>query len=95
MDLTVRVVDRVKSTSLARFLRSIIVKLLNAMESPVRSLMRTVGMNLAYRLSEIGEELGCKSAVNWANDRNLIQFLTIVYMNIPGVYRAISEGKAE
>lgn len=87
MDLTVKVVDKVKSILLAKVLRSIIVRLFDAMESQVKRLMREVGTNLAHKISEIGKKLGCKSAENWANDQKFIKFLTITYMNTPRLYK--------
>lgn len=87
MDLTVKVVDKVKSILLAKVLRSIIARLFDAMESQVKRLMREVGTNLAHKISEIGKKLGCKSAENWANDQGFIKFLTITYMNTPRLYK--------
>lgn len=87
MDLTVKVVDKVKSILLAKVLRSIIVRLFDAMESQVKRLMRDVGTNLAHKIGEIGKKLGCKSAENWANDQGFIKFLTITYMNTPRLYK--------
>lgn len=90
VDLTIKVVDKVKSVLLAKTLRSIVLKLFNAMESQVNRLIRVIGIDLVRKMSEIGKKLGCKSAECWAADRGFIQFLTITYMNTPGLYRASS-----
>jgi hypothetical protein len=87
LDLTIRVVDRVRSAYLAKVLYGVVKKLLEALESPVKRLMREVGVKLACKISEVGRRLGCKSAWKWALDLGFIQFLTVVYMNTPGLYR--------
>ena len=95
IDLTIRIVDRVRSSFLARVLRPILGKLLDALESPVKRLMKTVGKTLARKISEIGEKLGCKPAGEWAKDSGFIQFLTIMYMNTPRLYRTNYSGSLE
>ena len=87
VDLTIRVVQRVRSLLLARVLGSILRKLFEAMESRVSRLMREVGNRLARKLSAIAESWGCKSARGWASDPGFIRFLTVDYMNNPGLYR--------
>lgn len=88
IDLTIKVVDKVKSVILARILHPIITKLLNAMETHVRRLMKNIGVALAHKISTFGKKLGCKSAESWAKDQGFIQFLTITYMNTPRFYRS-------
>lgn len=87
IDLTIKVVDKVKSFFLAKILTSIVGKLLEAIESPVGRLIREVGMKLARRISEVGRKLGCKMAEEWARDRGFIQFLAITYINAPRLYK--------
>ena len=87
MSLTIKVVDKVKSILLAKILRPIIIKLVNAMESQVTRLMRVIGKHLAHKLSEIGKKLGCKTAENWALDQGIIQFLAVMYTNTPRLYK--------
>ncbi len=87
INLTIKIVDRVRSTYLAKVLHAIVKKLIAAMETPVKRLMREVGISLARKTSEIGEKLGCKSARKWAEDWGFIQFLTIIYMNTPVLYK--------
>lgn len=87
IDLTIKIVDKVRSTFLAKILRPIITKLLNAIESPVKRLIRVVGISLAQKISTVGKKLGCKSAKKWAKDQGFLQFLTVIYMNTPKLYR--------
>jgi hypothetical protein len=87
MDLTIKVVKRVRSFLLARVLSSIVRKLLDAMESRVVRLMREVGRGLAQKLSRIAQSWGNKSANKWAADPGFIQYLTINCMNTPALFR--------
>lgn len=88
MDLTMRVVDRIRSGMLAGFIRAIITRLTNARLDHVNRVIGTVGVALALRLSAIGNRLGCKSALHWVCDRGLIQFLAITYINLPNAFKA-------
>jgi len=87
IDLTIKVVDKVRSVFLAKILHPVITKLLDALESPIKRLMRSVGISLAYKICAIGKKLGCKSAENWIENQGFVQFLTITYINTPKLYR--------
>jgi hypothetical protein len=77
LDLTVRVVERVRSFVLAKLISQIVSKLLEAMESRVYRLMRTEGRSLAEQLSKIAQSWGNRSAKSWVNDRGFMQYLTV------------------
>jgi len=83
MDLTMRIVRRIRSSILAKVVTSIVKKLLDAMESKVARLMREVGHALVRKLSRIAQNWGNKSAHQWATDPGFIQYLTINYINTP------------
>jgi hypothetical protein len=87
VDLSIRLVGRVRSFLLARVLDSILGKLFEAMESRVSRLKRAVGLPLARKLSTIAQSWGCKSADGWTRDSGFIQFLTVGYMNACGSCR--------
>ena len=87
VDLTIKVVERVRSLMLARALRSILKKLFEAMESRISRLMREVGLPLARRLSVIAENWGYRYAEKWVNDPGFIKFLAVTYMNTPALFR--------
>jgi len=86
MNLTIRIVKRIRNSLLASVLRSILRKLFKAAESEVSRLMREVGEPLAEKLSAIAKGWGCKSANSWAKDTGFIQFLTITCMNTPRLH---------
>ena len=87
VDLSIKVVEKVRSLVLARSLTSIVEKLLEAMESKVTRLMRTVGRQLAQKLSEIAQSWGNKSTKLWANDPSFIQHLAVTQMNLSPIFR--------
>jgi hypothetical protein len=92
IDLTIRVVDKVKSTYLAKVLHVVVKKLFAALESPVKRFMMGAGVKLARIISEIGKKLGCKSAGKWASDLGFIQFITIIWMNTHQFYKVNPDG---
>jgi len=87
VSLTIRCVERIRSVKLAGIVKAIVDKLREAVRSRVERLMETVGSSLAQRLSGVAVRWGNKSASRWADDRGFIQFLTINYVNVPGLYK--------
>ena len=87
IDLSIRVVEKVRSLVLARSLISVVEKLLEAMESEVARLMRTVGCSLAQKLSEIALGWRNRSAHSWAVDLGFIQYLAVVQKNLSPSFR--------
>jgi len=81
--LVIRVTQRIQSFLLARLISGIMKKLLNALESEVTQLMRTVGRALAQKLSGIAQGWGNRSAKRWPQDSGFIQYLTIMDLNKP------------
>jgi len=77
LELTIGVVERVRSFILAKLVSRIVSKLCEAMESRIFHLMRTKGRSLAERISKIAEAWGNRAAKFWANDRGFIQYLTV------------------
>lgn len=89
LDLTIRVVDRVRSSLLRKLLESIVRKICEALETPVRRLMREIGVALARKVCAVAKKLGCKEAWKWAEDEGFIQYLTVTYMNTHRLYRVL------
>jgi hypothetical protein len=77
IDLTVKCVDSVKSRRLAKLLTAIISKLQSAMESIVDRLVRTVGLPLARKISNIAVSWGNHLASVWAYDCSFARFLVV------------------
>ena len=79
IDLTVRYVDSIKSTKLAKVVTAIIGKLQYAMESALDKLVRTIGLPLARKISNIAVSWGNCLANFWADDPVFARFLVINY----------------
>ena len=75
IDLTVRYVDKVKSSKLAKVLVAIINKLKSAMERTIDRQVRVVGLPLARKISEIAISWGNHLASLWADDLKFARFL--------------------
>ena len=88
MELTMKVVKRIRSHFLAKVVANIVEKLLEAMESRVVRLTREVGSALAHKLSGIAQEWGNNSAREWPADPGFKQYLTVTHMNTPSLFQS-------
>ena len=77
LDLTIKVVQRVRSFRLAKVVSSIVSRLCEAMESRVCRLIRVEGKMMVKQLSDIAVSWGYMAAKNWAEDRGFMQYVTI------------------
>jgi hypothetical protein len=75
VDLTVKVVDCIKSGRLAKVLEAIVEKLQLALESKADRLVRTIGLPLARKISDIAVSWGNLLASKWAEDCTFARFL--------------------
>ena len=88
LELTMKVVKRIRSLFLAKVVANIVEKLLEAMESRVVRLTREVGSALAHKLSGIAQEWGNNSAREWTTDPGFKQYLAVTYMNMPSLFKS-------
>ena len=79
VDLTMRYVDVIKSTKLAKMLTAILEKLQLATESMAERLVRTIGVSLAKKISTIAVSWGNASASKWAEDRAFARYLACCF----------------
>ena len=87
VELTFRIVKKIRSFVLNRALTSIIEKLQASLEGRVAVLMRKVGQPLAQKISLIAQSWGSVSAVRWKSDQSFVKFLAVMYMNAPRMFR--------
>lgn len=80
-DLTIRCVDVVRSSMLARMLRPVIEKLMDAMKSKVEKLMEKIGWSSAQKIAYLAVSWGNHKALNWAFDLGFAKYLTITCIN--------------
>jgi len=81
IDLTVKIVKRVRSLLLIEVLTSLVTRLKTALESKVERLTREVGRRLAKKIGSIAQSWGHVSAFLWKSEHSFVRYLTIMYMN--------------
>ena len=84
IDLTVKYVDSIKSATLAKVVTAIIEKLQQTMETLADKMVRTVGLPLARKISDIAVSWGNHLAKLWADDWGFARFLAL---NFGGVQK--------
>jgi hypothetical protein len=100
VDLTVKIVDRVRSPVLARVLLSIMKKLEDASQSRVSRAIRETGFLYARKLSLLAQKWGNECAQNWAFDVSFARFIAIMHINSPALFsplyeKVLSKGMAQ
>jgi len=81
IDLTIKCVQKVHSSKLAKIVATIINKLADASKSRLKRLIDEVGRSLAQKLSRIAQNWGNKSAAQWAEDSEFIQYLVVTHVS--------------
>ncbi len=77
VDLTIRYVDNIKSTQLAKMLTAIITKIQQTTESTLNRLIRTMGTPMAQKVSSMAVNWGYSSASKWADDPCFACYLAV------------------
>jgi hypothetical protein len=80
-DLTIRVVETIRSSQLANAVLVISNKLINATKSHFSSRLKAIGRSLAEKVSVIASKLGNVQASVWVSDESFIKFLAIMEIN--------------
>jgi hypothetical protein len=81
MDLTIRCVDRVKSSRLALVLGRLVCKILKACRSIFLMRVTRTGQDLAEGLSRIAISWGMDQATGWKQDKEFIRYLGVNAVN--------------
>ena len=81
LDLTIKVVDNIRSAKLAKSILVITRKLENAMQSSFSSHLREIGLPLAQKIAFTAQKLGNISAGDWAFDSSFVTFLAVMQIN--------------
>jgi hypothetical protein len=87
LDLTVKVVDEIRSAKLAKVVVAILDKLVRVMESAVDRMVRVVGLSQAQKVSDLALGWGNRSACSWARDAGFARYLAVMHMNSPDLFR--------
>ena len=80
-DLTIRVVDNIRSAKLTKIIAVLTKKLEGAIKGSFSGHLRTIGLPLAQRVSLMAQKIGNISAINWAFDASFAIFLAITHIN--------------
>ena len=80
-DLTIRVVDNIRSPQLAKSILVLTRKLENAMKSSFSIRLNEIGLPLAQKISFTAQRLGNISASNWVFDSSFATFLAVMHIN--------------
>jgi hypothetical protein len=80
-DLTIRVVDTIRSAKLAKSIAGLTTKLECAVKSSFSSRLREIGLPLAQKISFMAQKLGNISAGGWVFDSSFAVFLAVMHVN--------------
>lgn len=81
IDLTLKCVERIRSSILEAMITNILGKLVQALACRFITRADDVGRRIAERLCETAEKWGNKTASTWKNDMVFIRFLGIDALN--------------
>jgi hypothetical protein len=80
-DLTIRVVDNIRSANLAKSIAVLTRKLEDAIKNNFSSRLREIGLPLAQKISLAAQKLGNISSGGWAFDSSFAIFLAVMHVN--------------
>ncbi len=81
IDLTIKCVEKIRSTVLARTISTIVSKLLESLEEGFMTRAERVGCKIAERLCTLGERWGNKACSTWKCDKCFVKFLGVNALN--------------
>jgi hypothetical protein len=88
VDLTLKVVERVRSSVLKEALKSIASKVVEALKSrSFKERAMAIGRALAERIAYVAERLGNKRAREWVEDPSFVMYLGVSWLNTPPMFR--------
>ena len=86
-DLTIRVVNDIRSTQLVKSMLVITRKLENAMRGSFSIRLNVIGLPLAQKISFAAQRLGNLSASSWGFDSSFAIFLAVMHINNAKILR--------
>jgi hypothetical protein len=87
VNLTIKVVDRVRSSTLARIILGIVDKLRRWIKPSLEETALSIGRPLAYRAARVAEAWGNREAKEWLKDLGFIIYLGMSWLNTPRALR--------
>ncbi|MGD0203945.1 MAG: hypothetical protein ABSC20_08605 [Candidatus Bathyarchaeia archaeon] len=87
-DLTIRVVDNIRSAKLAKSIHVLTRKLEDAIKSSsFSSRLRAIGLPLTQKISFMAQKLGNISAGDWVFDSSFAIFLAVMHVNSVKIFK--------
>lgn len=83
LDLSIKVVKSICSTTLAKSISAITCKLENSLRGSLSKTLKDRAVQLAQKISAMAQKWGNVSAINWGSDESFIRFLIIMNFNKP------------
>lgn len=90
-NLTIRIVEEIRSSVLSRVLVSIIAKLQVKSKRGLASSLHSYGLPIAENIGKIAQAWGNASAAKWSADRAFVRFLEVLCLNTNCTYTVVSE----
>jgi hypothetical protein len=87
VELTIKVVERVRNATLAGIILRIVEKLRRWMKPSLKELAVFIGRPLAEKAARIAEAWGNHEAKKWLKDPGFIIYLGISWLNTPKAFR--------
>ena len=82
IDLTIKVANNIRSTTLTSSILSIAEKLETLLESKLTRAIINIGLPLTCKLSLIAKNWGNNTAEVWATDLNFARYLAVIKLNV-------------
>ena len=80
-DLTIRVVDNIRSAKLEKSIVVIVRKLEYNTKSNFSGRLKEIGFLLVQKISSLAQKLGNVSATDWVFDSSFADFLAVMHVN--------------
>jgi hypothetical protein len=87
VELTIKVVERVKNATLAGIILRIVDKLRQWMKPSLKEVALSIGRPLTERIARVAEAWGNHEAKEWLKDPGFILYLGVSWLNTPKALR--------
>jgi predicted transcriptional regulator len=86
-DLTIRVVDNIRSAKLAKSIGELTRKLEDAAKNSFSSRLKKIGLPMAQKISLTAQKFGNVSAGSWVFDSSFAIFLAVMHVNNVEIFK--------
>jgi len=86
-DLTIRVVENIRSAKLTKCLRDLMWKLEDSIKSSFSSNLKEIGLPMVQKLSLTAKKIGYISVGGWVSDYSFALFLAVIHVNNVKIFK--------